>query len=82
MKKIILLFLSICGALIIISGCTSSKKIKISFVDACYNENPGSSGIPMSQIDMLYSGVKNHDDPIARKVLLENCPKAFAEYFN
>jgi hypothetical protein len=67
----VILFLMIAGLI----GCAGATKRD--FVDACYNEN---RGLPMSQMEMLYTGYKDHDDTGAYGTLRENCPKAVKKY--
>jgi hypothetical protein len=76
MKKIIL-FLVIFFCIGIISGCITAKEKKANFVNACYEEN---KALPMSQIDMLYRGYKEHEDFSALNTLKSNCPRAVREY--
>ena len=56
-------------------GCAGAAKKN--FVDDCYSE---SKGLPMSQMDMLYTGYTKHDDTTAYGTLRENCPKAVKKY--
>jgi hypothetical protein len=69
------LIIFICIAMILV--CTTAKEKKANFVNACYEEN---KSLPMSQIDMLYRGYKEHEDFSALNTLKSNCPRAVGEY--
>lgn len=71
------LFLVILFCIGMISGCTTAKEKKANFVNDCYDEN---KSLPMSQIDMLYRGYKEHEDFNALNTLKSNCPRAVDEY--
>jgi hypothetical protein len=80
MKKIMLTALVISVMSLLYLNCSSAKTRQLNFVEACYNENSGRDGLPMSQIELLYEGIKKADDTTARQTLKENCPKAYKEY--
>ncbi len=63
-------------------GCSQSQPQEVDFVKMCYNEKPDRSGLPLSQIEMLYVGVKKADDSSARQTLMENCPNAATNFLD
>ncbi|MBU2510099.1 hypothetical protein KJ966_02135 [bacterium] len=76
-KTISFLIVPIC--LFVLISCSQSKP-QVDFVQLCFEESPGRSGIPLSQIELLYEGVKKAGDTSAKQTLRENCPKAAAEH--
>ncbi len=79
MKKTIsfIIIVLICSFSLI--SCSQSEP-KVDFTQLCFDENPSRNGIPLSQIELLYEGVKKAGDTSAKQTLLENCPNAAADH--
>lgn len=80
MRKIMLPALVLSVVSLFLLNCSSAKTKQLNFVEACYKEKPDREGLPMSQIELLYEGVKKADDTTARQTLHDNCPGAYEEY--
>ncbi len=76
MKNKIQVFITISICLFAVISCSQSKPEPVNFVQLCFDENPSRSGLPLSQIELLFEGVQKAGDTSAKQTLQENCPKA------
>ncbi len=61
-------------------ACIGTKQRRKNFVTVCFDENFGREALSMSQIGLLYDGVRKFEDDIARQTLIKNCPRAARKY--